>query len=149
VVDEVRTIALANARTSGLNNDEVEQLRNVYPEAAEFARIVEGDSTRFFKGALSEAGVTVEGGDPVSQTFFRFDQDIRIDDAAGDLGLRPDELEQNLNDLNPELGVLRNSSMDRDDFTAFYVDSLCILSVVNENQPDAQVCADAAALLAQ
>jgi mono/diheme cytochrome c family protein len=149
VVDEVRDIALANARTSGLNNDEVEQLRNVYPEPAEFARIVEGDSTGFFKRALSEAGVTVEGGDPVSQTFFRFDQDIRLEDAAGDLGLRPDELRDNLNDLNPELNVLRQGSLDRDDFTQFYVDSLCILSIVNENQPDAQVCADAAAALAQ
>jgi len=149
VVDEVRDIALANAISSGLNNDEVEQLRNIYPEPAEFARIVEGDSTRFFKGALSEAGVTVEGGDPVSQTFFRFDQDIRLEDAAGDLGLRPDELEQNLNDLNPELGVLRDSSLDRDDFTQFYVDSLCILSIVNENQPDPNLCADVAAQLAQ
>jgi mono/diheme cytochrome c family protein len=148
VVDEVREIALANAITSQLNNDEVEQLRNVYPEAAEFARIVEGDSNGFFKRALSEANVTVEGGDPVSQTFFRFDQDIRIEDAAGDLGLRPEELTDNLNILNPELNVLRQGSLDRDDFTQFYVDSLCILSIVNDNQPDPNVCADVAAQLA-
>jgi len=149
VVDEVREIALANARTSGLNNDEVEQLRNVYPEAAKFASIVEGDSDSFFKRSLAQANVPVEGGDPVSQTFFRFDQDISLADAAGDLGLRADELEQNLNDLNPELGVLRQGTLDRDDFTQFYVDSLCILSVVNENAPDANLCADVAAQLAQ
>lgn len=149
VIDEVREIALANARTSGLNNDEVEQLRNVYPEPADFARIVLDDSTRFFKGALSEAGVTVEGGDPVASTFFRFDQDISLEDAAGDLGLTPDELQDNLNDLNPELNVLDQGRLDRDDFTQFYIDSLCILSLVNENQPDPNVCADVAAQLAQ
>jgi mono/diheme cytochrome c family protein len=149
VVDEVRDIALANARTSGLNNDEVEQLRNVYPEAAEFARIVEGDSNGFFKRALAEANVTVEGGDPVSQTFFRFDQDIRIEDAAGDLGLPADELTDNLNILNPELNVLRQGTLDRDDFTQFYVDSLCILSNVLDNQPDPAVCDAVAAQLAQ
>jgi mono/diheme cytochrome c family protein len=149
VVDEVREIAIANARTSGLNNDEVEQLENVYPEPAEFARIVQGDTDEFFKRALSVAGVAVEGGDPVSQTFFRFDQDIRLEDAAGDLGLRPEELEQNLNDLNPELQVLEQGSLDRDDFTQFYVDSLCILSIVNENQPEQAVCDAAAAALAQ
>jgi mono/diheme cytochrome c family protein len=149
VIDEVREIALANARTSGLNNDEVEQLRNVYPEPADFARIVLDDSTRFFKSGLSEAGVTVEGGDPVASTFFRFDQDITLEDAAGDLGLTPDELQDNLNDLNPELNVLDQGRLDRDDFTQFYIDSLCILSLVNENQPDPNVCADVAAQLAQ
>jgi hypothetical protein len=58
VVDEVREIALANARTIGLNADEVEQLRNVYPTAAEFARIVEGDTQQFYQSALTRNKAT-------------------------------------------------------------------------------------------
>jgi mono/diheme cytochrome c family protein len=140
VVDEVRDIALQNARVSGLNADEVEQLENVFPEAQEFARIVETDSTQFFKRALSQADVPAEGSDPVSTVFFRFDQDIVITDAAGDLGLTPDDLDNNLNLLEPELGVLRNSTLDRDDFTQFYAASLCVLQNVGDNAPDPAVC---------
>jgi len=150
VVDEVRAIALANARTSGLNRDEVEQLEAVYPSAQEFARTVEQDSTQFYKAALTQATVPLAGGDPVSRVFLRFDQDVRIETAAGDLGLTPDELDENLDILDPALGVLNNGGViDRDDFAAVYVNSLCILSVVNENQPDPQVCLDAEALLLQ
>jgi mono/diheme cytochrome c family protein len=140
VVDEVRDIALQNARVSGLNADEVEQLENVFPDAQEFARIVEQDSTSFFKRALADADVPAEGSDPVSTVFFRFDQDVVITDAAGDLGLTPDDLDNNLNLLEPELGVLRNSTLDRDDFTNFYAASLCVLQNVGDNAPDPAVC---------
>jgi mono/diheme cytochrome c family protein len=149
VVDEVREIALANAITSGLNRDEVEQLEAVYPEAPEFARTVESDSSTFYQNALNRANVPLQGGDPVSIVFFRFDQDIRIADAAGDLGLTAEQLDDNLDILDPALGVLENGSIDRDDFTQFYVDSLCKLSVVKENAPDQAVCDAAAALLLQ
>lgn len=142
VVDEVRDIALANRRVIGLNNDEVEQLREVYPSAAEFASIVESDSTQFYQRALSAAGVEIQGGDPLSRVFFRFDQDLRLADAAGDLGLTGDELERELNILQPELQVLRNGVLDRDDFTQFYVDSLCKLQVGFDNEVDPDLCAD-------
>jgi mono/diheme cytochrome c family protein len=145
VVDEVRDIALSNAITSGLNNDEVEQLEAVYPDSQEFARIVESDSTGFFQRALADANVPIQGGDVVSQVFFRFDQDIRLNDAAGDLGVSPEFLDDNLNILEPEIQVLDGGTIDRDDFTQFYVVSLCVLSVVNENQPDQAFCDAAAA----
>lgn len=142
VVDEVREIALANARTSGLNADEVEQLREIYPPAAEFARIVETDSQSFYQSALTRARVPTEGVDPMSAVFFRFDQDMKLEDAAGELGLSPQELQENLNILNPALGVLDEGVVDRDDFTQFYVDSLCRLQIVGDNQPDPALCAD-------
>jgi len=145
VVDEVREIAIANALNSGLNNDEVEQLRSVYPEAEEFLRIVERDSEQFYRNALAQADVDLDGGDAVSSVFFRFDQDMRLNDAAGDLGLTPAQLTRNLQLINPALTVLDNGVLDRDDFTQFYVDSLCILSAVNENTPDPALCADVAA----
>jgi mono/diheme cytochrome c family protein len=141
VVDEVREIALANAITSGLNNDEVEQLRAVFPEPAEFSNIVDDDSTRFYKAALAQADVELQGIEPVSSVFFRFDEDVRLADAAGDLGLTADFLEDNLNILNPVLGVLDDGIIDRDDFTGFYVDSVCRLQVVGENAPDPDLCA--------
>jgi len=145
VVDEVREIALANALVSGLNNDEVEQLRAVYPEPEEFLRVVENDSDSFYRRALTQAKVDLDGGDAVSSVFFRFDQDMRLNDAAGDLGMTSAELNRNLQLINPALNVLDNGVLDRDDFTQFYADSLCILSVVNENTPDPVLCADIAA----
>jgi len=140
VVDEVREIALANARTSGLNADEVEQLRNVYPPAAEFARIIDRDS-QAYSNALANANVPREGIDPLSAVFFRFDRDMVLEDAAGDLGIRPDELQDELNILNPAIQVLDGGFLDRDDFTQFYVDSVCLLQTFGDNFPDPDLCA--------
>jgi serine/threonine-protein kinase len=150
VVDEVRDVALANAREIGLNRDEVEQIESIYASPQEFARQVDEDSEGFFQAALQRADLPVQGGDPVSSVFLRFDQDLRIEDAAGDLGLTADELDDNLDLLNPVLSVLgENGTIDRDDFTAVYIDSLCILSQPLENQPDVAVCDAAAAAAAQ
>jgi len=149
VEDEVREIALANALVSELSRDEVEQLEAVYPLAAEFARTVETDSTQFYKAALNQAGVPVSGIDPISNVFIRFDQDVTLATAAGDLGIEPARLQQNLDLLDPALAILERDEIDRDDFAALYVNSLCILSVVNENAPVQQVCDDAEALLLQ
>jgi hypothetical protein len=139
VVDEVREVALANAIDSGLDNDEVEQLEAVYPLAPELASIIESDSVRF-QSALAAAGLLVEGRDPVASVFSRFDQDMTLADAAGDLGLRPDQLERDLPLLDPTLQVLDDIVLDRDDFTQVYVASLCILSAANENTPDPVLC---------
>ncbi len=149
VIDEVRDIALRNAREVGLNRDEVEQLESIYVTPQEFARQVQDDSQNFYQRALQQASLPVQGGDPVSITFLRFDQDVRIEDAAGDLGLTPDELADNIDLLNPVLAVLDRGSLDRDDFTDVFVDSLCRISTNLENQPDVAVCDAAAALLEQ
>jgi len=79
--------------------------------------------------------------------FQRFDKDMGLRDAAGDLGLTADELERELNTLDPALGVLRRGSIDRDDFTALYVASLCELTSINESQPEVAVCDAAFAAL--
>jgi mono/diheme cytochrome c family protein len=144
VVDEVREGALALRISSDLDADEVEQLNAVYPEADEFARIVADDSSGFYQAALNRANLPLQGIDPVSSVFLRFDRDLELADAAGDLGVTPDFLDQFLNELDPTLGVLNRGTVDRDDFTAVYVDSLCIMSSGLENEPDPVVC-DAAA----
>jgi serine/threonine-protein kinase len=149
VVDEVRDIALQNAREIGLDRDEVEQLESIYVAAPEFARTVQEDSQVFYQRALQSAQLPVQGGDPVSSVFLRFDQDMRIEDAAGDLGLTPDDLAGSLDLLDPTLAVLERGTIDRDDFTNVFVDSLCNISTFLENVPDQAVCDAAAALLAQ
>ena len=53
----------------------------------------------------------IQGGDPVANVFLRFDQDLTLNDAAGDLGVTPDELEDILGLLNPVLSVLDGGTM--------------------------------------
>jgi len=149
VVDEVRKLSLDNRIALQFNNDEVEELEDVYPEPAAFAAIVADDSSSFYQRALDQLKLPIKGGDPISSVFLRFDRDIQLKDAAGDLGVTPDVLLRNLRDLNPVLTVLDGGVQDRDDFTKFYVDSLCILSGSNENTPLADVCAAAADLVNQ
>jgi len=150
VVDEVREITEANARVliadGTLDRDQLEQLQNVYLDPADFKSRIEQDS-EFYLSALEQANLPVSGADPISATFLRFDRDMFIKDAAGDLGASIDELSDELDNLDPSLTVLDNGTIDRDDFTAVYVASLCVMSVVLENQPDAAVCDDAIAAL--
>ena len=148
VVDEVGPEALANAREIGLNRDQVEELQQIYVSPADFAKQTADDSSSFYQRALQQASLPTQGADPVSSTWLRFDQDIRINDAAGDLGLTPDQLLENVDLLNPVISVLKKGTLDRDDFTALFVDSLCKLSTPLNNQPVQAVC-DAAAAAAQ
>jgi len=147
VVDEVKELSLDNRIALGFNNDEVEQLEDVYPDPTEFAAIVADDSSSFYQRALDQLKLPTRGGDPVSATFLRFDRDMSLKDAAGDLGLTPDDLQRNLRELDPVLQVLDRGVIDRDDFTAFYVNSLCLLSLSNDNAPAVAVCDAAQALI--
>jgi hypothetical protein len=147
VVDEVRDIAIANARDIGLNRDEVEQLQGIYLAPDAFARQVKSDSEGFYQRALQRVDLPIQGGDPLSSVFLRFDQDMTLADAAGDLGVTPDVLDNEIGALNPVLAVLGTSrarpaggTIDRDDFTQQYLGALCELSSADENQPDPAVC---------
>jgi len=146
VVDEVKELSLDNRIALGFNNDEVEQLEDVYPDPSEFAAIVADDSA-FYQRSLDQLKLPTRGGDPVSSVFLRFDRDMSLKDAAGDLGLTPDDLQNNLRELDPVLQVLDRGVIDRDDFTALYVNSLCLLSASNENAPAVAVCDAAQALV--
>jgi hypothetical protein len=143
VVDEVAAVSLRNARSIGLSRDEIEQLEAIYVSPQVFAETVKEDSDGFYKRALEQAGLPTTGGDAVSNVFLRFDADIRLEDAAGDLGVTPQDLSDNLNLLDPVLTVLRRGTISRDDFTALYISSLCELNFTQENRPDQAVCDDA------
>jgi hypothetical protein len=138
-VDEVGPLSERNARQLDLDNDEVEQLRALYVSPAVFAKQVKEDSD-LYQRALQSAALPLVGGDPVSSVYLRFDDDLDIADAAGDLGVTPDELERDITLLNPVLTVLRGGTLDRDDFTAKYVESLCDLLGSSENAPDEAIC---------
>jgi serine/threonine-protein kinase len=140
VVDEVGPFVQRNRLD--FNADDFENVRDIYLPAADFARVVEDDST-LYRQALSRAGVPTDVSDPVSDVFLRFDRDVTLSVAAGDLGVTPDFLLRELNRLDPALGVLDTSTIDRDDFTDLYVASLCVLQVSSQNQPDLNVCQDA------
>jgi hypothetical protein len=137
VVDQVRDFVERNRRD--FDADDYEAVQEVYPSASEFAREVERDS-ELFQSALSRAGVPTDVSDPVSDTFLRFDLDVDLNTAAGDLGVRPDDLERELNILDPALGVLESFTIDRDDFTELYTASLCVMQSFSQNQPDLDVC---------
>jgi hypothetical protein len=89
---------------------------------------------------LRRADLPINGLEPVSSVFFRFDRDMKLADAAGDLGVGVEQLRDVLNLLDPALNVLDGGTLDRDDFTAQYVDSLCRLSIANRNRPQQAIC---------
>jgi len=140
VVDEVADFTLANARQLRLSRDEVEELEAIYVSPEEFAKTIQEDSSAFYQRALQQAALPVQGGDPVSNVFLRFDQDMKLEDVAGDLGVTPDDLRDSLGLLDPTLATLNRGTVDRDDFTALYLESLCELTVTLENQPEAAAC---------
>jgi len=146
VVDEVGPTTHTNARALELSRDEIEELDEIYPSAQSFAATVNSDSSTFYQRALDQLQLPIKGADPVSTLFLRFDKDMILDDAAGDLGVTPKDLRNDIRLLNPELQILTttNATLDRDDFTGVFVDSLCRESSLLNNQPDAAVCAAAA-----
>jgi mono/diheme cytochrome c family protein len=151
VVDEVRAIVEQNARAliedGTLNQEQLDQLDAVYLKPEAFAARVKDQSESFYLNALRRASLPVNGVEPVSRVFLRFNLDMTIKDAAGDLGISADVLTDELNLLDPALKVLDGSTIDRDDFSALYVVSLCELSVVNTNRPQQAFCDAAAAAL--
>lgn len=110
------------------------------PSEAGLDAILEQDRL-IVAGALARAGLDIEDSpEPVSNTFVAFSADVDLATAAGALLLSTEDLRQNLALLDPTLGALDGGSVTRAVFEASYVDSLCQLKVVFENQPDPDVC---------
>jgi hypothetical protein len=136
--DEVRQLALASA--SSFSPEELTRILAVYPSASDREAIVEDDRNAL-ASALARIDIDIDDApEPASEVFLRFDLDVDLEAAAGALLVGAEELEDNLALLDPALGVLANGSVDRDDFDQLYASSLCILSVVNENVADPDVC---------
>jgi hypothetical protein len=137
VVDEVKPFVLGNRRS--FQRDDFQGVEDNYPDPAAFAQVIERDSSEYLV-ALRLAELPVTGPDPIAATYLRFNDDVDLATAAGDLGVTPEDLRGSLNLVDPTLVVLRQISIDRDDFTDAYAASLCRLQVISRNQPDPNLC---------
>lgn len=137
VVDEVRPFVLANRRR--FQRDDFESVTEVYLDPADFAQVIEDDSANY-QVALERAGLPTTGSDPVAGTYVRFNLDVDLATAAGELGVTPDELRRDLNLLDPRLRVLRDVAIEREDFSDTFEESLCIMQVGARNGPDPDRC---------
>lgn len=138
VRDQVR--GFVNENRLEFNSDEVELVNEVYPGVDAMDDLIASDR-RIYQQALQETGVPIEVADPVSNVFFRFEQNVRIADVAGDLGVSPEFLDDNLNRLDVTLRVLRsNLPLRRRNFENVFAESLCVLNVASSNRPDEAFC---------
>lgn len=138
VRDQVRQFALDNP--SRFTAEELQAILALYPAEAELEALLEQDRAWVARG-LARAEVDIDDTpEPVSQTFAERAADVDLASAAGDLLLSTEELRDNLALLDPALQVLDGGSVPRGEFDALYVASLCVLSVVRENQPDPVIC---------
>ena len=136
--DEVNDYLQSNP--GAFNDETATVIRAAFPGQAALTQQLESDYALFTIRALASARVDPRLPEPISRAFLEFDSDVQLEDAAGDLMLSPGELLDNLNLLDPALGVLDGGGMDRDDFTLFFRQSTCVLTAVNENLPTDDFC---------
>jgi hypothetical protein len=120
-----------------LDYDQVtfEDVQELYPSNTQWLNIIGADND-YFQRSLAASGVPVDLRDPVTHLFLDFVAgQVQTPRAAGDLGVTPDFLANNLNRLDPRLRNVENEGIDRELFEQVYVDSLCILQVASENRP--------------
>jgi len=140
-IDVAEAAAEADLDGDGVADGEFEDILDLYPENADLREQIVDDATNY-RGALTRAGIPTNGSDPVSDTFIRFDKDVRIADVAGFLHYPIDNLVRDIPRLNPALSGLDDGfGVDTDDFKGLYLESLCITAVADENQPADAECA--------
>jgi serine/threonine-protein kinase len=133
--DTVRQYVEENKRD--FDNETYESVMIQYVDAQTFQRQMDADSEMHVR-ALEAAGVPADTPDAVSRTYLDFQLgNIDINIAAGELGVPADELLREINTLDPRIGQLdlEGGFIDRNIMDATFVDSICILQAVQENQP--------------
>lgn len=138
VRDEVREYA-ETASILSFSAQEREAILELYPGEDRFDEAVVEDRD-VYQRALRDAGVPTNISDPISDTFVRFNRDVTILDAAADLGVTEELLRDNIRRLDPVLGRLTALSIDRNDFSALFLESLCVMQRVSRNRPLDEVC---------
>jgi hypothetical protein len=137
--DDVRQFVADNE--DQFDRDTIEIVPEIYVSAEDLAAIVESDREAFFEAAHRRLNLDIfDTPEPISEVFLQFDRDVDLETAAGDLLISAEDLEDNLSLLDPALSVLDGGRLDRQDWTFFYRDSLCILSVTSENRPSPDIC---------
>jgi hypothetical protein len=142
ILDEVRAYAAANSRD--FDADTLGEIEDSFLAQAEVDAVLERD-LQLYQSALARVGLDPLTVDPVYTVYQRFDADVNVATAAGDLGLTPSELSDELGFLSrqvdPQLSVLRSGTLPREGFEQLYLATLCALSLSGENRPAAAGCA--------
>jgi hypothetical protein len=141
--DQVRQDVIDNPIDYGATL-EITDLLDRYP--LELPEILDSDA-QLFQLALARAGVPENAPEPITALLGAFAADVDIAVVAGDTLFPQEAMANEINRLDPALSGLDNGfSVDRDDWAALYVNTLCIVSVANENRPSTQACIDAGVL---
>lgn len=133
--DQVRSYVERNKTL--FNNQTYEDVMKNYPDFATFKAKMDEDSKRH-TDALVRAGVPLGSLDAVSTVFIEFqNRNIAARHAAAELGVRTEELLDNLPRLSTELQPLADEGgfVNREIFGENFFDSLCRMHVSSENQP--------------
>jgi hypothetical protein len=133
--DTVRQFVLENKTI--FDNKTYEAVMNQYPTAQEFQDAMDKDSELHVR-SVEKAGIKRGTPDAVSRMYLDFQLgNVDATIAAGELQVEKDVLLANLQKLDPKLQNLgdKDGYVDRGIFTAAFVDSLCVLHSIDENQP--------------
>jgi serine/threonine-protein kinase len=110
-------------------------VRDLYPTNDDMLDVVNEDKD-YFQVALEESGVPLDIADPADRVFLDFEvAPVLVNRAAGDLGVTPKLLVDNLARLDPRLRNVERNGIDRELFKVVYADSICQLQVFGENTP--------------
>ncbi len=142
ITDEVRNYVQANSRD--FNSDDFQEIQDSFLAQPEIDATLRSDM-QLYQRALTRLGLDQLQIDPVEAVYERFDGDVDLAVAAGDLGLTPADLRDDLSFLSQQvdtqLSVLRSGSLLRAGFEELYLPALCAVSITSDNRPAAAACA--------
>jgi len=133
--DTVRQFVLENKTI--FDNKTYEAVLNQYPTPQVFQDAMDKDSELHVR-SVEKSGIKRGTPDAVSRMYLDFQLgNVDATIAAGELQVEKDVLLANLQKLDPKLQNLgdKDGYVDRGIFTAAFVDSLCVLHSIDENQP--------------
>jgi hypothetical protein len=142
MTDEVRAYVEANSRD--FDADTFEEALDAFRVQSELDEVIEQDAA-LYASALTRAGLDTTGVDPVNAAYVRFDGEVSLATAAGELGVSPDVMRDELSFVSSQvdgsLASLSDQSLQREQFEAVYLATLCALQITSDNRPAAALCA--------
>ena len=107
-----------------------EKLRRLYPKREDFDQLLDADTDQFML-AVKASGVPAAGDEPILETFWAFEKPINLRRAASELGIREEELRNNIASLGADLSDLSkpDAKIQREVFTANFAQTVCDLKL--------------------